>query len=167
MRQEILKILGGHSASRVLMVANELGIFDLLSDRSMSAGDLANKMGTNPKATERLCNALAAMSLLSKGQNRFRLPTKLKPLLTKTGKASLTNSISLSHEFWRFWTDLGAFIRSDRPLTEMLTLIQKDPVMLEQFIHAMRDRAVLAARERRKCWDVTSFPAMSYHISRL
>ncbi|HXC62037.1 MAG TPA: methyltransferase [Nitrospiria bacterium] len=146
MRQEILKILGGHSASRVLMVANELGIFDLLSDRSMSAGDLANEIGTNPKATERLCNALAAMSLLTKGRNRFRLPAKLKPLLTKNGKASLTHTISLSHEFWRFWTDLGAFIRSGRPLTEMLTLIQKDPAMLEQFIHAMRDRGVFAAR---------------------
>ena len=72
MRQEILKILGGHSASRVLMVANELGIFDLLSDRSMSADDLAKQMGTDPRATDRLCNALTAMSLLSKEQNRFR-----------------------------------------------------------------------------------------------
>lgn len=160
MRQEILKILGGHSASRVMMVANELGIFDQLSDRSMSADDLANEIGTHPKATERLCNALAAMSLLSKGQNRFRLPPKLKPLLMRNGKASLTHTISLYHEFWRFWTDLGAFIRSGKPLAEMLTLIRQDPIMLEQFIHGMRDRAFLAARYIRQVLDFKSVQRM-------
>ncbi len=160
MRQEILKILGGHSASRVLMVANELGIFDQLSDRSISAGDLANEIGTHPKATERLCNALAAMSLLSKGQNRFRLPAKLKPLLTRNGKASLTHTISLYHEFWRFWTDLGTFIRGGQPLAEMLTLIRQDPIMLEQFIHGMRDRAILAARYIRQVLDFQTVQRM-------
>lgn len=154
MRQEILKILGGHSASRVLMVAHELGIFEQLSDRFMSADDLAIRIGTHPKATERFCNALAAMSLLSKRQNRFRLPAKLKSLLTKDGKASLTNTISLSHEFWRFWTDLEAFIRSSQPLSEMLTLIRQDPGMLDRFIHGMRDRAVLAARYIHQAVDL-------------
>jgi SAM-dependent methyltransferase len=154
MRQEILKILGGHSASRVLMVAHELGIFEQLSDRSLSADNLANRIGTHPKATERLCNALAAMSLLSKAKNRFRLPAKLKPLLTKNGEASLTNSISLSHEFWRFWTDLETFIRRSQPLSEMLTLIQQDPVMLDRFIHGMRDRAILAARYIQRTVDL-------------
>lgn len=128
------------------MVANEFGIFDQLSDRSMSADELSKELGIHPKASERLCNALVAMSLLNKEQKRFRLPVKLKPLLTKRGKASLTHTISLSHGFWRFWTDLEEFIRSGRPLTEMLALIRQDPIMLEQFIHAMRDRAVLAAR---------------------
>jgi ubiquinone/menaquinone biosynthesis C-methylase UbiE len=74
------------------------------------------------------------------------LPPKLKPLLTKDGKSSLTNSISLSHEFWRFWTDFEKFIRNGRPLAEMLPLIQQDPAMLGRFIHGMRDRAVLAAQ---------------------
>lgn len=160
MRQEILKILGGHSASRALMVANQLGIFDQLSDRSMSAGDLANQIGTHPKATERLCNALAAMSLLSKEQNRFRLPAELKPLLTRNGKDSLTHTVSLYHGFWRFWTDLGAFIRNGKPLAEMLTLIRQDPIMLDQFIHGMRDRAILAARYIRQVLDFQSVQRM-------
>jgi len=142
------------------MIANELGIFEQLSDRSISAGDLANRIGTHPKATERLCNALAAMSLLSKRQDRFRLSGKLKPLLTRNGKASLTHTILLYHGFWRFWTDLGAFLRNGEPLAEMLTLIQHDPIMLEQFIHGMRDRAILAARYIRQVLDLQSVRRM-------
>jgi hypothetical protein len=128
------------------MVAHELGIFEQLSARSMSAWDLAEAIRGDEQATERLCNALTALSFLSKRQNRFRLPAKLKPLLTSHGKTSLTHSISLSHEFWRFWTDLEKFIRNGRSLAEMLPLIRQNPAMLERFIHGMRDRAVLAAR---------------------
>ena len=142
------------------MVAHELGIFEQLSNRFMSADDLAIRIGTHPKATERFCNALAAMSLLSKKQNRFRLPAKLKSLLTKNGKTSLTNTISLSHEFWRFWTDLEAFIRSSQPLSEMLTLIRQDPAMLDRFIHGMRDRALLAAQHIRRHIDLRSMRRM-------
>ena len=142
------------------MVANELEIFDRLSDRSMSAGDLANEIGTNPKAAERLCNVLSAMSLLTKRQNRFRLPATLKPLLTKNGKASLVHTIALSHEFWKFWTDLEVFIKNGKPLTEMINLIQEDPMMLEQFIHGMRDRAILAAQHIRQLLDFRSIRRM-------
>src|SRR5262249_29683852 len=120
--------------------------FEHLSDRFMPPDDLAGRIGTDPKATERLCNALVGLSLLNKRQNRFRLPPKLKPLLTKNGKLSLSHSISLSHQFWSFWTDLEVFVRGGRPLAEMLALIQKDPVMLDRFIHGMRDRAILAAQ---------------------
>jgi SAM-dependent methyltransferase len=160
MRQEILKILSGHSPSRVLMVANELGIFEQLSGRSISADDLAKELGIHPIATKRLCNALVAMSLLNKERSRFRLPLKLKPLLTKSGKTSLTHTISLSREFWRFWTDLEVFIENGKPLAEVLNLIQQDPIMLERFIHGMRDRAILAAQRIRQLLELRSFRRM-------
>jgi predicted O-methyltransferase YrrM len=57
---------------RVIFTALELGIFSLIEKTSLDSGAVAIQIGSNPRATDRLMNALAAIGLLVKEKNVFR-----------------------------------------------------------------------------------------------
>ena len=54
----------GYQASQILLTANRLGLFAALADRSKDHQRLADDLGTDPRGTRILCDALVDLGLL-------------------------------------------------------------------------------------------------------
>jgi len=58
--------------SRVLLTALELDVFSTVGEGGATAADVAQRLGTEPRATEMLLNALVALGALLKRDTIFR-----------------------------------------------------------------------------------------------
>ena len=61
--ERIYSIVLGFWQARALAVATELGLADLLGDRSMSTGELASRTGSDVSALFRLLRALESVGI--------------------------------------------------------------------------------------------------------
>src|SRR5262245_61925019 len=71
---QLMDIAVSYQRSRALMVATELGIANLLGDRSLPVADLAQATGTHAPTLYRLLRALASIGVFHEdGEQRFSL----------------------------------------------------------------------------------------------
>ena len=69
--QALREIIYGFQKSRIVLTAFELDIFSALGNGEMSSAEVATRCNTEIRATDRLLNALVAMELLTKKDNKF------------------------------------------------------------------------------------------------
>ncbi|MFA6234669.1 MAG: methyltransferase dimerization domain-containing protein, partial [Bacteroidota bacterium] len=58
---ELAAMVAGFRQSRIILTAVELGVFTALNDGPQSSAEIAAELGSNPRATDRLLNALTSM----------------------------------------------------------------------------------------------------------
>ena len=110
-RDSIREIAYGFQRSRVLLTAYELGIFSALGDRREPSDTVAQKLGTNARATDRLMNALAAMGLLEKEEGMFRnSPSGLKFLLPSS--PDYISGLMHTAHLWDTWSTLTDAVKA-------------------------------------------------------
>ena len=96
---KIQDIILGFRASRCVIAASDLGIFDVLhdSDKPQKAEEVAAKIMANSEATEQLMDLLVALELLEKsrnGESWFYTNTEMASnYLTKYGPHSMVSSL--------------------------------------------------------------------------
>lgn len=64
--EDIRELANAFRESRTFLTAFELKIFTSLDKHLMTSDDVAQKLNSDPRATDRLMNALCAMGLLKK-----------------------------------------------------------------------------------------------------
>ncbi len=101
--------------SRVFLTAAELDLFTLLAERPMSLAEAAAARGADPRAMEILLDALAALGLLEKGEERWRTNAELAPYLTAHGEKSLIPLALYSLGVWDRWSRLTERVAGSRP----------------------------------------------------
>lgn len=114
MGEEIKKLddlLWGYRLSRVLQVANGLGVFELLSTRRLNLAAICQSCKSKPDLTERLLIACVAMGLLDKEQRRYCNTDLANKYLTRGQKLYQGNMIANSAMVWHFWDKLEDEIR--------------------------------------------------------
>ena len=80
--QEFRRLSGGFRASRVLLTANNYAVFEELKTPKTAAA-LAGRTKTDPRATEILLDAAAALGLLRKiGPRYSNAPLAVMPAIT-------------------------------------------------------------------------------------
>lgn len=112
--QEFTRLWNGFRASRVILTANNLGIFDLLT-MPKTAAETAKALRLDPRAAEILLDALAAIGLIRKRGTGYRnAPAATKFLVT--GSASYQGDM-LRHAdtLWKNWSNLDEVIKTGRP----------------------------------------------------
>ena len=67
----IMELATAFQRSRPLLTAFELGLFTTLNAEARTSEETADALGTDPRATDRLMNALVALGLLEKRDGRF------------------------------------------------------------------------------------------------
>ncbi len=67
----LFELVFAFQRSRTLLTAFELEVFTALGEASRTSAEVARALGTDPRATDRLMNALCAMGLLVKADGRF------------------------------------------------------------------------------------------------
>lgn len=171
---DLAKVAGGHVEARIVHAAVELEIFEAIENHALEATSVADSLDLDPRATELMLNALTALGLLRKQQDRFSLTDVSAKYLKRGAAGYLGGMIRFEASLWHCWTSLAEAIRSGRPVRPA-NMYQDHPKETTIFIDAMdslvkaRGDAEIMAEvfdwdNARELLDVGSGPA-TYPIS--
>jgi len=135
---EIALTIQGFRESRILLSALELDVFSHLGTPA-SASDVARTLGTDPRATEALLNALVAMALLTKHDGAYERTTVTARYLAEGGPDDSRLGLRHNVNLWESWSALTQCVRTGRPAPRTGT---RDT---DAFIGAMHKNAALRA----------------------
>lgn len=141
--EEFQKTIRAFQESRVLLTAIELDLFTAIG-AGADTGQAAAAMGTDPRATEALCNALAAMEVLEKRDGRFFNGALAARFLAAgaphDSRAALRHTVHL----WPRWSTLTDCVRAGTAVTYQ-EMTEAAPEWTDAFIAAMHKNAATRA----------------------
>jgi SAM-dependent methyltransferase len=109
MAGRFLALSRGFMHSRVFLTAIELGIFRTIGLDRLSAQDLADRVGAEPRALELVLNALVAMSLLEKTDGCFsNIPFCAEEIANHDGESF--EAFRHAAYLWERWSDLTRIV---------------------------------------------------------
>lgn len=114
---DIQQIARAYHYSRILLTAYELGIFTALADERKTSAEVAAALGTDPRATDRLLNALAILRLLNKEEGRFGNTAAAARYLVK-GKPEYMAGLMHGVHLWDAWSTLTDAVRAGTSVFE-------------------------------------------------
>jgi predicted O-methyltransferase YrrM len=136
--QEIQKIASGFREARILLSAIDLGIFTALADSKLTSTRVAEKIGTDPGATDRLMNSLCVLGLLVKHGEDFENTPAASTYLREDSDRYMAGLAHTSHTY-HSWGTLTDAVRSGGRVHNKTPM--DDPEWTEAFIAAMHNRA--------------------------
>jgi len=125
--------------SRVLLTAYELELFTALGEESKSAIEVADMLGTDGHATERLMNALCAIGILEKKKGKFSNTPLASRFLIK-GKPDFMAGMMHLVNLWDTWSTLTQAVRHGKSILDK-HVNETGEKWLSAFIAAMHARA--------------------------
>jgi (2Fe-2S) ferredoxin/precorrin-6B methylase 2 len=150
---ELNTLLRGFQPSRVLLTAVELDLFTAVGDGA-SATEVATRLRTDPRATEALLNALVALGLLEKGEERFRNGEWAASFLgagaLHDSRAALMHTVHL----WPRWSTLTEAVREGTAVA-FEEMEGRGPDWTDAFIAAMHKNAAARAPVVVSALDLT------------
>lgn len=81
-RQKILELANGFRGACAVAAGADLEIWNVLGADRLAAAEVAKRLRGDLRATTLFLDALAALGLLEKTENRYRVPEELRPLLS-------------------------------------------------------------------------------------
>jgi len=110
----------GLMTSRIFLTAMELNVFGTLGDRRLTSREMAERMGTDPRATEILLNALVAMGLMEKDGDAFANVEDLAEP-SPPGCPDYGNRFRYAVHLWEAFAHLTEIVKSGRPFVPQPT----------------------------------------------
>jgi 2-polyprenyl-3-methyl-5-hydroxy-6-metoxy-1,4-benzoquinol methylase len=137
--QSLREIIYGFQKSRIVLTAFELDLFSVINEGTLTSEEIAGRCQTETKAMERLLNALVALDLLCKENDKFSNSQIAKQYLTK-GSPTFMGGIMHSVNLWDTWSNLTQSVKTGIPSARQ-AINDRGENWLEAFIAAMHDRA--------------------------
>ena len=136
--QALARTLTAFQQSRTILTGHELGVFPLLARSAQSSKEAAESLGCDPRATDRLLNALAALGLLVKEEGRFS-PTALARDHLVPGQPGFMGFLGHAGQLWKTWSSLTEAVRAGTAVAYK-PMEERGPQWAEKFITAMHAR---------------------------
>jgi SAM-dependent methyltransferase len=144
----------GFRRSCIILTAFEIGLFSSLAEKSLTAPQVARLIGADPRACDRLLNALCVLGLVRKTGGCFS-NTKISRNYLVAGKPGFMAGLSHTVNQWRSWDTLSdAVRRGTSVLTRKAALAE--PGRLRGFIAAMHEKASVQAPSIVKLLDLSN-----------
>lgn len=137
--QGILEVTTAFMKSRVLLTAYELGLFTRVDEGVRSSAEAARSLGTDPRATDRLMNALCAIGLMEKQEGLFS-NTPLASRYLVQGRPDFLAGLMHSVHLWDTWSTLTEAVRRGSSVIAR-QVNERGVDWLRAFIAAMHWRA--------------------------
>lgn len=99
--------------SRTIMTGCDLDVFTEIDRKAGSAKEIAQELGVDQFALERLLNGLAAIGLLEKKDGSFHL-TDMGGLLSSLRLDSILPAVLHFSDVWNLWNNLTGVVRKGR-----------------------------------------------------
>lgn len=113
-RQQILALLHGYRPAQILITCAELGIFTALAAGPLHPGALADALGADRAALERLLNAAVSLGLLARQGEHYANGAAAEACLAAEGPFYLGHLARREGAFYRRWGHLTEAVRSGR-----------------------------------------------------
>ena len=155
--ESLLELGWAYWKSQVIFAGVELGIFELLKKEGKESSEIARRLGTNPRATEMLLNALVGLKLLSKKADRYRNTPIASQYLVKGTPVYQGDRIHHLHNLWQRWERLQEAIRTGRSALDEKEGERPDPKKVRDFMTSMHNYASMKTRDLLKRLDVRAF----------
>jgi precorrin-6B methylase 2 len=112
---ELVELVRGFQPACVIIAAAELDVFTLLHDTPTDAAGLAARLHGDPRATAVLLDALAALGLLTKQNDRYAAPDNVAAVLSEGGSHSMLGMTRHMGTCLRRWDQLARVVLTGRP----------------------------------------------------
>jgi len=104
--QDVLDVARSFQPACVLTAAAVLDVFNPLSAKPMTTGELAGELGTDLRATTILLDALVALELLSKQDEKYSVPEDVAGLLAGQSTDNILPMVRHHANCLRRWVEL-------------------------------------------------------------
>jgi SAM-dependent methyltransferase len=151
--EQFLKAVNAFRISRIILTASELRVFDHLCSPGKKSGELALILGTKPRATDRLLNALVAIGLLSKHSGIFSNTTFAESYLVSVSPGYFSG-LALTNHTWKTWSTLTDALYAGKSVVFEKPINERPKEWQEVFIEAMHRRAHPQAVEAADALDL-------------
>ncbi len=130
--------------ARAIMIGSKLGVYEALAEGPLSAPALAQRLGSDLRATEKLLNALVGAGYLRYRGDQYRLTGVARKWLLPARPRSLHDN--MLHRFleWKAVEHFEDFVRTGKPLDIHQNLTVEDWAVYQK---GMRSLAGLSAHE--------------------
>ncbi|XP_052518884.1 probable bifunctional dTTP/UTP pyrophosphatase/methyltransferase protein [Budorcas taxicolor] len=158
----LLELMDGFKASKVLLMACKLQVFDVLKDRGpLSAADVAREIDASVGGTARLLDVCAALGLLNKSDRGYSNTETASLHLASDGEQSL-HGLAAYHDgpVWDAFTHLGRAVREGAAWTPEPLLQGPHKWSTEatlQFMRASHGLSKLTAQHVATAFDLSPF----------
>jgi predicted O-methyltransferase YrrM len=140
--ERILKTAGCYWEACILQTGVKLGIFTEIDDGNVTAEKLARKLGGDVRGITMLLNALTAMGLLVKKENRYANASVSKSLLVKKSAEYIGYIIMHHYHTVGAWSQLSEAVKSGIPVRQES---ERNEEELESFLMGMFNLAMASA----------------------
>ncbi len=114
-RQQVLEMSSGFRASCVLGAAAELDLWTLIDEGSLTAEEVTEKVRGNLRAVTMLLDALAALRVLDKRDDRYSVPLPLREFLFATAAGTILPMLRHMANVLRGWSQLAWVAKAGVP----------------------------------------------------
>ncbi len=132
----LASLASAHAEARAIQVALKLGIFEAIARRPLDADELAGDIGCDRRAAALIANALVALELLLKHEDRFTLSAAAQRFLIRASPQYLGGMNLFDEAIFPLWSRLEDSIRSGAP-ARTPDMFQQRPEETARFIRAM------------------------------
>ena len=102
---DIRELANSFRASRILLTGFELKIFTVLNKHMMTSEEISSKINADPRATDRLLNALCAIGVIKKVKEKF-YNTDIAAKYLVEGKPEFIGGLYHTNHLWDTWSYL-------------------------------------------------------------
>ena len=138
-KNEIMAILGKARAfweARILMTAAELDIFSCILDAPKTAEEVSKALSSDLRGTEALLNSLAALGLLVKKDDRFRVKPGFEKSLSSSAPETVLPMVRHMGQLWETWGKLTDIVLKGKQ-RGLIEALERDEEGIGAFIGAM------------------------------
>jgi len=112
----LLQLSGQYWATCTLHAAVKLDVFTAIGDRQLASEDIAQKLNINKDGAARLLNALTAMDLLEKADDKFSNTLAGTTFLSKESPKYIGHIITHHHHLVDSWSKLDQAVETGTPV---------------------------------------------------
>jgi len=139
----LLQLSGQYWATCTLHAAVKLDVFTTIGDKHMASGDIAQKLNVNKNGITRLLNALTALNLLEKSDDKFSNVSAANTFLSKDSPGYIGHIITHHHHLVDSWSMLDQAVKTGTPVRARVS--DTSPEWRESFLMGMFNIAMSVA----------------------
>jgi acetylserotonin N-methyltransferase len=162
----IIDLMDAFRRSKTMFAAVEFGVFDLLAEGPLDAGEIAARLGSDPSATVRLLEACAGLNILENRGGLFSNTPEADVYLRRSSPRSLAGYILYSNKaLYQCWGNLEDAIRAGTPRWEqtfggarpIFEHFFSTPEKMRTFMMAMHGLGLSASPAVVRAFDLSGF----------
>jgi hypothetical protein len=150
---QILELSGYYWKTCTLHAAVKLDVFTVIGKEKLSPEDVAGRLGVDRRALTMLLNALTAMGLLSKTQDKYSNTPPSLAFLSKESPQYIGFMIMHHHHLVDSWSRLDEAVQTGRAVRGRVSFADED--VRESFLMGMFNLAMNIAPELAKSIDLS------------